>query len=256
MIKALSPYYITIPWVAPLSGETATQFTLNIYVWSGLKSDVPTTPTYTIIKDNATSSTDNIKINIANWIADFIDFTPQEGSTTELIDGNNQQWIKWETYYQTSNVNDALIQSNENVKLFLRGYSYGLDGENATLPANKILIPIQDYKVSDNSKFVVPILINETTIDDLIITITNVVENSLNDYDIFYDTSREISNLIVYVRDYGDVDWNYYIVVPPIDSPVNLLSFISEFNDYEFMISTFDNLTGTTIYSNIFRLEL
>lgn len=163
MIKSLSPYYITIPFVAPLSGLTCTSFTLKLYVWNGSKTTPPTEPTFVQTKENQTSSTSSVKINVARLISDFIDFTPNVSNVTEIVDGKNQYWLKWETTYITSDESDATTPTNQNTKIFLKGYSYGLDGENATIPTNKILVPIQDYKVSKDSTFILPIVIDEAS---------------------------------------------------------------------------------------------
>ena len=252
MIKALSPYYITIPWVAPLSGDTATQFTLNIYVWNGLKSAVPTTVTYQVIKDNSESSTGNIKINIANWIADFIDFTAQEGTTTELIDGNNQYWIKWETFYITDTPTDATTPSNVNTKLFLRGYSYGMEGENATTPANKILIPIQDYKVSVNSKFVVPIVIDETTVTLATLTIDNITLDSGDQYDLEFSSTGNIDEVYFRYRLQPATSWTVGFE-SSFTSPFTI-TLPTTYGTYDVQIFAYDNDNGVNVYSNIFNV--
>ena len=44
MIKSLSSHYKTIPWISPSSGIVPDKCILNIYVWSGYKSNVPVTP--------------------------------------------------------------------------------------------------------------------------------------------------------------------------------------------------------------------
>ena len=38
MIKTLSPYYINIPFVSPLTSLVCTSYTLKIYIWKGLKN--------------------------------------------------------------------------------------------------------------------------------------------------------------------------------------------------------------------------
>lgn len=162
MIKSLSPYYVSIPFVSPLTGLTCTSFTLRLYIWNGLKFNPPANPSYEVTKSNPTASTGNDKINIARLINDFIDFNASNGTTTEVLEGNNQQWVKWETFYETSNPADATTPSNVNTQLMLQGYSYGLDGANAQPPTNKILIPIQDYKVNRSGVFNIPVLVEET----------------------------------------------------------------------------------------------
>lgn len=256
MIKALSPYYVNIPFVAPLSGLTSTQFTLNIYIWNGEKTAVPSTPTYNVVIDNPTSSTDNVKINIANWISDFIEFTPQDGTTTELINGNNQQWVKWETFYQTSDTNDAEIPTNENVKLFLRGYFYGLDGENATLPANKILIPIQDYKVKENGKFVIPILIDETTPPTPVFTLDSITLDSGTIYDFNYTKNFTGLEVRLLYKISTDTEYEPIETISNISGTVKAdLSSLAS-GTYDFILRCFDPVTVQLYTTNSLQLIL
>ena len=161
MIKNLSPYYVTIPFVAPLSGLTCTEFTLQIFVWDGQKSTPPTSAVYETTIKNPTGSVGNSKFDIANLVSDAIVFTQQEGTGTQLINGNNQVWVKWSTFYKTTQPLDATTPSNINTKLSVKGYSYGFDGENQSTPTNKILLTADDFKVSRNSVFVLPINIDE-----------------------------------------------------------------------------------------------
>ena len=52
MIKSLSPYYITTPWVNPSLGFTAESYRLKIWVWSGDLSTPPSDANYEITKNN------------------------------------------------------------------------------------------------------------------------------------------------------------------------------------------------------------
>jgi len=158
MIKSLSPYYLYIPFVSPLSGLICTEYTLKIYAWNGAKTSIPATVTYQITKQNPTGSNADDKIDIARLINDFIIFRPQKSTTTELIDGNNQYWVYTEVYYTTSNPLDYVAQLKE-TNLLLRGYGYGMDGENAQTPTNKILLSGNEFKVNRNGFFSLPILI-------------------------------------------------------------------------------------------------
>lgn len=162
MIKSLSPYYLEIPWVAPLSSLTCTSFTLQVFVWNGVKNIEPTNPIYEVTKDNVTSDTGSVKIDISLIINDFIDFTPFSTNVTELIDGFNQYWVKTQILYTTSDVDDYVPNYEETV-LMTQGYGYGMDGENAQIPANNILLTGTEFKVSRNGFFVLPILIEEDT---------------------------------------------------------------------------------------------
>ena len=158
MIKSLSPYYLYIPFISPLSGLICTEYTLKIYVWNGAKTSIPAAVTYQISKANPTGSNADDKIDIARLINDFIIFRPQKSTTTELIDGNNQYWVYTEVYYTTSNPLDYVAQLKE-TNLLLRGYGYGMDGENAQTPTNKILLSGNEFKVNRNGFFSLPILI-------------------------------------------------------------------------------------------------
>lgn len=175
MIKSNSPYYITTPFVSPASGLTCVSYTLSIQVWNGDKT-TPTGTPYTITKNNPTSSTGSDKINIARIVNDYIEFTPQKTTTTSVIDGNNQQWVKTSVTYVTTS---AETTPQEVVtSLMSLGYTYGNEGENVTTITNNILIPTQDYKVNREGVFVVPILIDESDVSA--VTVISYPNNEVN----------------------------------------------------------------------------
>lgn len=161
MIKSLSPYYITVPFVDPDTTDTCTAYTLKLYVWDGNYSTPPDDASYSITKNNPTSSTGSDKINIARLLNDFIDFMPATGTTTGLIDGDNQRWVKL-TFTYTTIVDDIPTAGDEqdvSTELLLKGYSYGMDGENASTPSNRILMSGTEFKVNRTGVFNVPVLI-------------------------------------------------------------------------------------------------
>ena len=177
MIKSLSPYYVNIPFVSPLTGATAITYTLNLFIWNGAKNSPPSEPQYQITKENPTGSIGTDKINIARLVHDRLNFKPHKSFIRELNNGQNQVWVRQEVEYTTSDTDDnGVLQLAETV-LCLKGYGYGLEGENPQPPDNKILIPIQDYKVNRNGIFNVPILIDEPT-DASELVITDVVNTS------------------------------------------------------------------------------
>jgi len=162
MIKSLSPYYLYIPFIAPISGLTATSFTLQIFVWNGLKNVVPAAANYEVTIDNVTSSTGSHKIDISLLVNDFIDFTPFDTTTTELIDGFNQYWVKTQVLYITTDPDDNVPNLEETI-LMTAGYGYGMDGENSQIPTNNILLSGAEFKVNRDGFFVLPILIEESS---------------------------------------------------------------------------------------------
>ena len=178
MVRALSPYYVTTPFVSPASGDTCTDYTLYIFLWDGAKASVPGTATYERTKPNPTGSTGSDKINIARLIADYIDFTPQEGSGTGEIFGNNQWWVYTEVTYTTVTASDATTPQLGSTKLFARGYSYGIEGENIETVTNNIMMQGTEFKVSRTGVFVVPVIVDEAVTKAL--TVVSSPDSEIN----------------------------------------------------------------------------
>jgi len=186
MIKNLSPYYRNIPFVSPLTGLTCSAYTLKIYAWTGLKTSAPIVPHYTITKNNITDGVGNDQVNIARLVSDFIDFQVQtDAGATVLLDGVNQAWIKTEIYYTTTDTAELTLPQSIEVVIMTNGYTYGLDGENGQTPTNKVLIPINSYKVyKDTGRFVVPILLDELP------SLINAIDDTFDIY--FQDTLMDV----------------------------------------------------------------
>ncbi len=162
MIKSRSPYYIDTPFVSPLTALTCTQYTLKVYVWSGLKSAVPAEATYEFTKENPTASTGTDSVNIARVIKDFLTFTPQEGTGVQLIDGANQMWVRTEAYYTTTDAGELTTAQNIFEDLMVIGLTYGREGRNQSVQANKVLLDGTEFNVNRGGVFVLPIQIDET----------------------------------------------------------------------------------------------
>jgi hypothetical protein len=163
MIKTLSPYYISIPFVDPITDETCTSYTLKIYVWDGVKATPPATASYELTKNNPTSSTGSDKINIARLLNDFIDFAPATGIATSLINGSNQRWCKLTLTYTTLVLDVPTVGTEQTVStdLVLKGYTGGMGGENAQPAATRLLISGTEFKVNRTGVFNVPVKILE-----------------------------------------------------------------------------------------------
>ncbi len=252
MIKSLSPYYIEIPFVSPLTSLTCTDYTFQLFVWNGSKSTPPATASYEITKTNPTGSTANDEINIANLISDFINFSPREGTGTELIDGENQLWVKWQTFYTTSNPLDATTPSNTNTQLMVKGYAYGLDGENQSTPTNKILLSGTEFKVSRTGIFVLPIEIAETTITSATLTIDDITFISGDQYSLEFTPTGNIDEVYYRYKLDGEVDWVLGLessVTSPFDITLPTIA-----GTYNVQIYAYDNDNAEFVYSNIFNV--
>ena len=132
MIKSNSPYYITTPFVSSGSGLTSQNYELSVWVWDGLKSAVPTTANYKTTKGNPTGSTGSDKINIARIVNDYIEFKPRDTTSTGVLNGNNQQWVKTSVIYNSGLVSQQQVTS---LTITNRAFSSG----NVLLTLNGIL---------------------------------------------------------------------------------------------------------------------
>jgi len=181
MIRALSPYYRTIPLTYG-AGTTCEYFKLHIKVWTGSINSVPAEATYTIVYENTEQSTGDHTINVAPLLRDFVEFTPgTNGSAFTILDGgDNQQWVK--TYVEYDGGTTAFEEEED---LFVAGYTYGNEGENflgrgpddSNYP--DIMLPLYDHTAYRGGCFVVPISIENVT------TFNQVIVRSYPDNQIF-----------------------------------------------------------------------
>lgn len=165
MIRALSPYYITVPLQYTTSSvQTCEYFKLHVKVWSGLESAVPTNVDYTIVYENTNAETGSHTINVAPLLRDFIEFVPQDnGQNFGVLDSDgNQKWVKTYVEYDGGTTD---FQSFTDI--FSSGYSYGTDGENAetrgpdTADKPQILLEQSDYTMHRGGVFNAPISLED-----------------------------------------------------------------------------------------------
>jgi len=184
MIKSLSSYYLYIPWTSPLTSVVSTAYALRVYVWDGLKASPPATASYTMTKPNLATSSGTDKLDISQLINDYIDFEPN---------GNNQRWVKTTVTYTTSNELDLDVAQLPLTNLMLQGYGYGLDGENAQPPTNKVLMSGTEFKVFRNGYFNFPFIISESITVN--VTVKSYPVLNINDTFTFLPTQNN-SNLV------------------------------------------------------------
>jgi len=163
MINVLSPYNVTTSFVSVASGLTCTSYTLSLFIWDGAKASPPGTATYTITKQNPTGSTGDDDIDIAPYVQDYIDFTPKEDTSTLVIDGDNQYWIKTSATYITTDPNDATTPQYASTLLAGLGYNYGFQAPLLSADPKSLLIDEDGFKVNRAGYFCVPVLIDEST---------------------------------------------------------------------------------------------
>jgi len=157
MIKTLSPHYISIPRVNPNTSVICGSYTFRLYVWSGNKTAVPSTPDYEITRINAAASNQTDKVDISRIVNDFIEFNCVQSTVTSLENGDNQYWVKTEVIYD----DQPLVKQLKTINIALKGYGYFMEGENPQIPVNKILLEGDEFKVSRDGYFVLPIMMDE-----------------------------------------------------------------------------------------------
>lgn len=161
MIKTLSPHYKTIPWLSPESGTVPDFYTLNIYIWSGLKASVPVSPTYEFKQLNPLQRLGNSEIDVARYINDVLSTSLVQDNTTNILDSNSAVWVKTEVIYTiTGVIQPPLFEVTE---LAVKGYGYGMSGKNPTTPTNNILGTGEQSNAYNKGVFVLPILLEENT---------------------------------------------------------------------------------------------
>lgn len=253
MKKTLSPYYITIPLVSPLTGETAIQYRLEIYVWDGLKSAVPSLATYSKTVNNASNSTGEHNVNISRLINDFIEFTPQDNASTALIDGNNQRWVKTQIFYQTVNESELNTPQSVDLDIIVKGYTYGNEGENQSTPANKNLISGTEFNVNRSGAFVLPIEIDQTIPPTPSIVITDVTLISGTNYSVEFTSVGNYTDFtLLQTPDTGLPVLDLFLITTSPQTTV--ITFTGQ--DVTLKMSGFDNDTATNVESNEFIIAI
>ena len=250
MIKTLSPHYLTVPLVNPNTEIVCNSYTLKIYVWDGLKTAVPSVASYEITKVNAGASITPSKIDIARLVNDFITFTCDQSLVTSLENGNNQSWVKTEVYYD----DQPTIAQLQSVTLSLKGYGYFMEGENPQIPANKILLEGDEFKVNRGGYFVLPILLDEPEAPTPELTLESVVYDDSGDDDLLIFTfSGNFDFTEVYAQNKApaDMDFSGDLFTLPSPSPQSIVVLLPPVVGLEYRIRAFDIATSTYAMSNV-----
>jgi len=253
MIKSRSPYYINTPFVSPVLEYTCAKYKLEIYVWTGLINEPPSEPNYSITKNNPTASTGTDKINIGRLIKDFITFSPIDSDGTDLVDSDNNVWINRRIYY-AENLSDnfSVIPENQSTNLAVLGYAYGLDGENAATPSNKVLMRIGDYTMQTNGKFIVPIELDKTEPPAPSLVITNVNDLTEGSYEIEFTAVGEYLTLYAVMEGGGFAPFESEL--GGVTSPQTVT--IDFTDDFTINIIGYENYTSTDVESNTYTVVI
>ena len=253
MIKTLSPHYIDVPYVSPLTSLTCTYFVLKLYIWSGLKTDVPAEESFVITINNPEQLTSNRKINIANLVNSKIDFLQQDLSGNTLNDGLNQVWVKRDVYYNTTDEAEAMFPQLQSIDIAVKGYGYGMDGENPNTPTNKVLMQGREFKVSRDTNFTIPIELEQSVIPPpptASITITDITINGDGDYVVTFEYVGTYSNF-AFIESQGA---NSEIALSFVTASPQTITATYTGSGVTMIIEGYDSVTETYVTSNTYNI--
>jgi len=202
MILTNSPYYLSIPWKSPASETVPNKYIIQIYVWNGLKAEPPTSPTYEVENENPLLLTGSNDVNISPFVNDVLKVNLNKGNNTGVTDADCAVWVKTEVIYYINDV--AQSAQFTSTDLAVKGYGYGIEGKNTTIPANNVLAFGEFVNVSRFSQFTLPIKISE--VSETQITIISYPDNDLEflfDIGSTSESNKTIQNLFVVVGQSG-----------------------------------------------------
>jgi len=234
MIKVLSKYYIEVPFINPFNGLVCEFFTLQVYTYVGDKNAPSGVLAYEKTIKNPESLDTNLKIDISNFVAEFVPI-------------NGACWVRTQVIYNNSETPE-LIQ----IKLASKGYTYGTEAINQE--ADGILTTGLEHKIARNQTFVLKILAEETPIAPSELVIDSITETTAPEYELAWTCTESILTIIYSYRLDGDTDWinsEELLATNPI-----LINLPLTIGDYEVKITGIDISMGINITSNIFEITI
>ena len=141
IINARSPYFHKIVNNFANQGYALSVVESKIYIWSGLLSDQPTTPTYTLTKAPI-GSEEFINLELSVLIRDFLD--TEYYSVTQGITGTADDAI-WVQVNSTLYDGTSIIVQKGSRFLAFDGYGYWDEGVNPRTSTDPLVVPTGDF---------------------------------------------------------------------------------------------------------------
>ena len=158
-----SPHYVNTPF----NFESTTSATINLFVWNGLLSAIPSTATYTITKVRPSVDYAEFNTDLADLVREQLDGKPTIVLTnpTNITDSDDDgvKWFKWVASYTDP---DETIPDIEDTLIATEGFGYWNEGVNPTKPSDNILTNTYLRKV-ERSGFILLPFFNNGTITDI-----------------------------------------------------------------------------------------
>ena len=186
-IQTRSPHFETLPYSGISYGI------MQIYIWTGDKTSVPSTAIYTLRKSADTSSgLPRVTFETAELIRDYLDVTFDGDYSGQGV------WVKHTlTVYNSSN---AVLGTNSTTDIAFDGYNY-FEESSTSYP---IMITNRKLFVLDDNAFRIPIYTESSP------TVTFLKDNEIVATQTF-TASNQSSEQIKYVSIYGNsTNWDSF----------------------------------------------
>lgn len=188
--------------------------TLDLKVYTGPFSSIPSTPTYTITK-RPLGDENNVAFEVAELFKDYVEpiFNDDYANISTAV------WVYWSILKEYS---DLTSSTETGFGLGLQGYGYFNDGINSSLSTGKQI---------DNTKLYVP-------------------EGEYITIPIFIGTGG-VNNVKLYKNGSLTSDTNYTIIDNPVnETPDQFIVYVRDNNDIDYAVITKSDSTTETVYVN------
>ena len=194
-VFCLSPIIYVVSSTA--NSETNFEYVLEVRVWSGSSSSVPTDATYTLSKlPNALSSA---AFDVAKLIRSKVTFSNLNAiitGTAESVAGQNEsRWLRVTATYTSDD--STATPSNSSTELILRGYTSAADGVNADNGTPAVLSSLGDnVSYPDSAPMIAAVLTNVVRK----VRVTNANFTYEIDLSSYVSSPETTASIYVYVR--------------------------------------------------------
>ena len=203
-----SPHYINIPF----DFSTTTSATIDLYIWDGDLTVIPSTAIYNITLPRPSTDFAEFNTSISDFIESQIESTLNLNitSTPTIVDSNSAslKWIKYDVNFTDS---EEVIATISNTLSGVEGYGFYGEGVNPTKPSNDWLTECFNRRVNRGGIVIIPFL-NTSTISSITVqsennqintTLTPVASNESTEFlqYIQFDTSLATTDRYVTISD-------------------------------------------------------
>ena len=202
-----SPFYVSTPF----NLDTTKKVNIDIYVWSGDLSNVPSTATRSLTKVRPTIDYEEFNTNLSNIVQDEIelDTVYNLSSTTQILDSptDGVKWFKFVASYVDP---ENSIADVEGTFAASDGYGYYNQGINPQQPNDSILTSVRTVRKIPRSGFILLGFMNDGTITSIDISSNN---NQINASETITGTNISTDFIQYLMVDVSQASTDEYVTV-------------------------------------------